>query len=76
MILKLINYTKNNDFGLVKTEKCRKATQTGIILCPKTIRLLKGKCRLNYIERVSIKGRTNRTFPLYELWGMRNTDLN
>jgi class 3 adenylate cyclase len=47
-----------------------KATQTGILLCPNSIRLLRGKGRLQFIERLQIKGRT-RTFPLYELIGMR-----
>ena len=47
-----------------------KATKTGILLCPNSIRQLKGKGRLQFIERLQIKGRT-RTFPLYELIEMR-----
>jgi adenylate cyclase len=44
---------------------------TGILICPNSIRRLKGKGRLKYIERIPIKGRT-RTFPLYELIEMRD----
>lgn len=47
-----------------------KALNTGIIACPNTIRLLKGRGRLGFIERTEIKGRS-RTFPLYELLEMR-----
>lgn len=47
-----------------------KASNTGIIACPNTIRLLKGQGRLGFIERTEIKGRS-RTFPLYELLEMR-----
>ncbi|MEW6711234.1 MAG: adenylate/guanylate cyclase domain-containing protein, partial [Candidatus Riflebacteria bacterium] len=46
------------------------ADQTGILLCPQTIRMLKGIGRLRFIERVEIKGRT-RSFPMYELQGLR-----
>lgn len=46
------------------------ANSTGIILCPNTIRILKGKCQVNYITRAPIKGRT-RSFPIYELLGLR-----
>ena len=48
-----------------------KAKNTGILICPNSIRLLQGAGRLNFIERMTIKGRTNRTFPLYELIGLR-----
>lgn len=47
-----------------------KAEKTGIIVCPTTIRLLKGRARLHFIERTEIKGRS-RTFPLYELSELR-----
>lgn len=46
------------------------ADQTGILLCPQTIRMLKGIGKLRFIERVEIKGRT-RTFPMYELLALR-----
>lgn len=47
-----------------------KTSQTGIIICPNTIRLLKGAPKLSFIERTEIKGRS-RTFPLYELIEIR-----
>lgn len=47
-----------------------KAKTTGIVVCPSTIRLLKGKARLGFIEHTEIRGRS-RTFPLYELLEMR-----
>jgi len=47
-----------------------KALETGIIVCPNTIRMLRGLARLRFIERTEIKGRS-RTFPLYELLEMR-----
>ena len=49
-----------------------KAKNTGILLCPFSIRQLHGAAHLNFIERMTIKGRTNRTFPLYELIGLRD----
>ena len=48
-----------------------KAKNTGILICPNSIRLIQGAGRLKFIERMTIKGRTNRTFPLYELLGLR-----
>lgn len=45
--------------------------QSGILVCPQTIRKLKGKAKLKFIDRVSIKGR-ERTFPLYELIKLRD----
>ncbi len=53
--------------------QAHKATHTGILVCPYSIRQLHGAGRLNFIERMSIKGRTNRTFPLYELLSIRNS---
>ena len=49
-----------------------KAKNTGILICPNSIRLIQGAGRLKFIERMTIKGRTNRTFPLYELIGLRD----
>ena len=51
--------------------QAEKAKNTGILVCPNSIRLLQGAGRLKFIERMTIKGRTNRTFPLYELLGLR-----
>lgn len=51
-----------------------KAQNTGILICPYTIRLLQGAGKLQFIERLTIKGRTNRTFPLYELLSLRRID--
>jgi adenylate cyclase len=50
--------------------KASMATTTGILVCPQTIRSLKGAARLNFIARIEIKGRS-RTFPLYELLELR-----
>ncbi len=47
------------------------ADQTGIIICPQTIRALRGAGKLRFIDRVAIKGRS-RTFPLYELLSLRS----
>lgn len=44
--------------------------ETGILLCPSSIRLAKGLARVNFLGRQSIKGRT-RTFPIYELIDLR-----
>ncbi|MGM0598935.1 MAG: adenylate/guanylate cyclase domain-containing protein [Candidatus Rifleibacteriota bacterium] len=44
---------------------------SGILICPQTIRKLKGKAKLKFIDRVTIKGR-GRTFPLYELIKLRD----
>lgn len=46
------------------------ADTTGILLCPQTIRMLKGAGKVRFHERVEIKGRT-RTFPMYELLDLR-----
>lgn len=48
----------------------KQAKSTGIVICPNTIRILKGKCQINFITRTQIKGRT-RTFPIYELLSLR-----
>lgn len=50
--------------------QAHKAQTTGILICPNSIRLTKGKVLLKFIERTAIKGRT-RTFPLYELLDVR-----
>ena len=48
----------------------KKATTSGIVLAPSTIRKLRGKARVQFIERVSIKGKT-RDFSIYELLALR-----
>ncbi|MBP5469980.1 MAG: adenylate/guanylate cyclase domain-containing protein, partial [Candidatus Riflebacteria bacterium] len=49
-----------------------KAKNTGILLCPNSIRQIHGACRLNFIERINVKGINNRSFPLYELVEIRD----
>ena len=53
----------------LKSEAYR-TTQTGIIVAPATIRLLRGRARVSFIERVEIKGKS-REYPLYELTALR-----
>lgn len=49
-----------------------KANKTGVIICPYTIRMLQGTGRLNFIQRMTIKGITTRSFPIYELLELRD----
>lgn len=52
-----------------------KAGKTGIIIAPSTIRKLKGLARVEFVERISIKGKS-REYPLYELLELRkNTNV-
>jgi class 3 adenylate cyclase len=44
--------------------------ETGILLCPHSIRLSKGRAKVKFLGRQSIKGRS-RTFPIYELLSLR-----
>ncbi len=46
--------------------QAKKASETGILVAPSTIRALGGKVRLRFLERTAIKGRS-RSFPLYEV---------
>ncbi len=48
-----------------------RAGETGILVSPGTIRFLKGAAVVGFVDRIAIKGRTNRTFPLYQLLSMR-----
>ena len=50
-----------------------KAKNTGILICPNSIRQIHGACRLNFIERINVKGINNRSFPLYELLDIRDS---
>ncbi|PKL42318.1 MAG: hypothetical protein CVV41_14345 [Candidatus Riflebacteria bacterium HGW-Riflebacteria-1] len=52
--------------------EAHRTTQTGIIVAPSTIRLLRGRARVNFIERVEIKGKS-REYPLYELTALRQS---
>ncbi|NLF98464.1 MAG: adenylate/guanylate cyclase domain-containing protein, partial [Candidatus Riflebacteria bacterium] len=51
--------------------EAHRTTQTGIIIAPSTIRLLRGRARVTFIARTEIKGKS-REYPLYELTGLRN----
>ncbi len=51
--------------------QAHRAATTQIVVAPATLRLLRGRARVQFIARVDIKGRT-RTFPLYELQEMRD----
>ena len=46
------------------------AVVTGIIVAPSTIRILRGKARVGFLERTEIKGKS-RKYPLYELLELR-----
>lgn len=50
--------------------QAKKAADTGIIIAPGAIRILKGRARVSFIERVEIKGKS-REYPLYELIALR-----
>jgi hypothetical protein len=41
-----------------------------VVISPSTIRALKGKARLKFIKKVSVKGK-KRDFPIYELLELR-----
>jgi len=47
-----------------------KAENTGIIIAPSSIRKLRGLAKVNFIERIPIKGKS-RNYPIYELYGLR-----
>ena len=47
-----------------------KAVVTGIIIAPSTIRILRGKARVGFLERTEIKGKS-RKYPVYELLELR-----
>jgi len=48
-----------------------KAAETGIIIAPSTIRALKGRARVVFLDRCEIKGKS-REYPLYELTALRS----
>ncbi len=50
--------------------EAHRTTQTGIIVAPSTIRLLRGRARVTFIARTEIKGKS-REYPLYELTALR-----
>jgi len=51
--------------------KAVEAVETGIIIAPSTIRALKGRARVVFIDRCEIKGKS-REYPLYELTALRS----
>ncbi len=50
--------------------EAKKTKETGIVIAPGCIRLLKGLARVVFIERTEIKGKS-REYPIYELTGLR-----
>jgi class 3 adenylate cyclase/HAMP domain-containing protein len=50
--------------------EAHRTTQTGIIVAPSTIRLLRGRARVSFLARTEIKGKS-REYPLYELTALR-----
>lgn len=46
------------------------ARETGIVIAPGTIRMLKGLARLSFIRRTEVKGKS-RAYPIYELLALR-----
>lgn len=52
--------------------EAHRTTQTGIIVAPSTIRLLRGRARVSFIARTEIKGKS-REYPLYELTALRQS---
>ncbi len=52
--------------------EAHRTTQTGIIVAPSTIRLLRGRARVTFIARTEIKGKS-REYPLYELTALRRS---
>lgn len=53
--------------------QAKKAANSGIIIAPGAIRILKGRARVNFIERTELKGKS-REYPLYELVALRPTE--
>ena len=75
------SYTGKLDFTVIgnpvnsasrfKTESKNGTTETGIIISGTTIGLMKGKARVKFLRRVSIKGKA-RKYNIYELIGIRD----
>ncbi len=51
--------------------EARRASSTSLIIAPSSIRKLHGLARVQYIDKVSIKGKA-RQYPIYELVGLRS----
>ena len=78
---KIGSYTGKLDFTVIgnpvnsaarfKTESKNGTTETGIIISGTTIGLMKGKAKVKFLRRVSIKGKA-RKYNIYELVGVRN----
>ena len=60
-----------NSASRFKTESKNGTTETGIIISGTTIGLMKGKARVKFLRRVSIKGKV-RKYNIYELVGIRD----
>ena len=60
-----------NSASRFKTESKNGTTETGIIISGTTIGLMKGKAKVKFLRRVSIKGKT-RNYNIYELIGIRD----
>lgn len=52
--------------------QAKKAVHTGIMIAPSTIKLVQGRVKVAFVERVQIKGRS-RSFSLYEVLGIRES---
>ena len=75
------SYTGKLDFTVIgnpvnsaarfKTESKNGTTETGIIISGTTIGLTKGKAKVKFLRRVSIKGKA-RKYNIYELVGVRD----
>lgn len=52
--------------------RSKQALRTGIVMAPSTVRLLRGRGRLEFLERITPEGKS-RAFSLYELIDLRDT---
>lgn len=51
--------------------RSKQAVRTGIVVAPSTVRLLRGRGRLEFLERITPEGKS-RAFSLYELTDLRD----
>lgn len=52
--------------------RSKQALRSGIVVAPSTVRLLRGRGRLEFLERITPEGK-NRAFSLYELTDLRDS---
>ncbi|MBP7635031.1 adenylate/guanylate cyclase domain-containing protein [Candidatus Ozemobacteraceae bacterium] len=52
--------------------RSKQALRTGIVVAPSTVRLLRGRGRLEFLERITPEGKS-RAFSLYELTDLRDS---